>query len=226
MPRGLGFPSGATPGFSPAHIASGGIRFSGVSQPAGFRNLLNGKNGTNTGAPTAVINGAIGRTTNYPTASDYTIFTGGPSVTDTSITMAVLLTINTLSGFQYFFSDSGGDSLGVNSTLQYIRFGGTTNDSGLSLATNVPYFLAASANSGNAINFVAMRLDNGQFVAATTASGVNLASTGTYHLGVSPVLGSSATSSIAAAMKGSKFLSAAELMQWAYDPWSFWYPRA
>ena len=222
--RSLAFPSGARAGFNAVHIAAGGIRFSGVAQSAGFLNLLNGKNGTNTGTPTVLIHGLLGPATTYPSNSDYTTFTGGPSVTDTETTFAAILVPNTLSGFQYYFSDSGGDALGVNGNLYYIRFGGTSNDSGLTLTVGVPYFLAASANA-SAVNFAVMRLDNGKFVEATTASGTNLASTGTYRIATVPGAGgSSGLASVAAAMKNSKFMPAAALKQWAYDPWSFWYP--
>lgn len=230
----LAFPAGVAPGFDPTHIAGAGVRFSGIALAGNFINLLNGARGAITGSPTGAIDGVIGPATNYPTAGStaQSTFSGNAATNDTSSTIAAIVRFPaTGATFQGIFAN-GSNAAGINlglktpgALVQLTMFGVVARDSAIVISPNIPYFIAASQNGSTIINYVAARLDNGVVVTSTSASGTPTAPNGTFVIGNGPAGSTPASGNIAAVMYSNKYTSMQQLLAWAADPWSFWYPR-
>lgn len=92
-------------------------------------------------------------------------------------------------------------------------------------SVNTPYFVAASGFSSGTLNWVIVNLASGQIVAeshacsafpATSMGGQNIIGNNSGQ----PMLGI-----VAAAMYSPAYMPLTQLLQWAADPWSFWYPN-
>jgi hypothetical protein len=225
----LGPPLWLPPRFDPTHIASLNCQFSGVSCGTGFVNLLKGGGSSSlSGSPTNSISGVIGCTTYYSGSSDASNFTNFNSNNVASMTgAAIFLRTSNPSNNAYFIGASG---------LQGFLSGGTNtlgvelNNSGPYFSTfttslNVPYFVVASATTGSVINFLALNLLSGQIqTQSITAETVAVESSGLGYVGNKTGGARPATAYVAATMMGGVYLSPTDLLAWAQDPWSFWYP--
>ena len=233
--RGIIRPSPfAYPGTSPrldtSHFAARGIQFSGIPFGAGFISLATGGLLTKAGSPTSKVLSSIGPTAVFAGGgtTDAWRFTGN-STNFTSSTVAAMILFDSISTNQFIFANannSTGLALNVAGTgnLQWTMFGVVARSSGILLSAGVPYFVIASQNTG-AIDFLAMRLDNGVIATASTASGTPAAPNGTYQIGNGPATTTPIIGQIAAVMFSSEYMSPQMQRQWASDPWSFWYPR-
>jgi hypothetical protein len=230
-PNAFSFPGG-NPGFDPSHIAAKNVWVSVVSAGGNLVNLLKAGVPTVAGSPTGVMDGAIGRATNFNTTTSaitvpsYT--TTPPAVTFAGIfrtgTLAtfnpVLATGSNTAGFALYLSRSGQVAIDCYG-------GGTVYGPAGSLANNTPYFIAGSFNLTTLVgNFVVVNLLTGAIKPYTST--INPTPVNTYNgsFNIGSFGGNNAGSSIAAAMHSTQFLSLRELLQWAQDPWSFWYPRS
>jgi hypothetical protein len=226
------------PGFDPSHVAAQGIStgngFSGISTSNGFISLLTGLPGSDGGVQTRKLDGIIGRASNY-VSGGYSNFAGQSSAAPSSSgTIAGVFRVNALSSIGVIFSStgagSGGYSLGYNTTTgnPYVFAQGAGQAiSGLAMAAGIPYFLAASFSLSKT-NFVLVSLNNGATLTDTQGTfGTAAASqSGTYEVGGNSNGGRSPNAIIAALMYApGPLLSGSQLLQWASDPWSFWYPK-
>lgn len=220
------------PGFDPSHPASNGIRFSGISVGKNFNNLLSvPPTGTASGT-SSVVDGLIGLATKFSGSNHFVKFTGQSTANDQAATVGCIFRFNTLSGTPVLFANAAttatGYALQINSSgaaFFYNNASGTTGASSFDLAAGNAYFIGASFNSSVA-NFVLANLQNGQ-VFSSSSTGMSTANTapdGNYLIG-SDQFSNSSASSIAAIMVNSNLMSIPQLMQWAQDPWSFWYPN-
>lgn len=235
----LGFPAGRAPGIDPSHVAMKGLlRWSGIARANTFVEIINGGLGTVNGSPTGKVDGSIGPAFNTTTTADCATFTGRSTATDANFTQAAIFRaagINT--GFQTYIADTnfahtlfsaqsfGGNVANGNLTINTTGNTNTWFVSTIIPVNGVPYFAAVSCN-GAVANFVATRLDTGQILTSAIVSTIaGIASNGTYSIAGNNVFNQNAQGPVSAAMFSTAFLSMQELVQWAADPWAFWFPR-
>lgn len=231
-PNPLAYP-GRAPGFDPGHIAVKGAicRFSAVARNGNFHNLLNGKKGTLSGTPKRNVSGLIGESASFGNGnSDGITFSGQSVVNDTVLTLAGIFHVAAdLGSYQCIFATggSGGYYLYLLDTGTLGYYSGADQSSGLVPAANTPYFFAASINSTTKANFVLTNLATGTITTASITPSFNGgAPNGTYVIGNQNLASNSLDGSVAAVAYVAKaFLSPAQLLAWAADPWAFWYPR-
>jgi hypothetical protein len=237
-PNPLVYPAGRTAGFNPYHPAVRGmVRFCGVAGTGGtFYNLTPFRVGTKVGTtlPTTTIDGIIGPCYTSVAASAAEAefaFTG--TFSETTITMAAIFFQTSATGAQFLISTNGGSTnTGVHLNLSSGNFTFTipgVNDffSGFVGTIGHQYFYAASLVSTTLINHVIVDLSTGKVSAITTTAGTPGAAVNQI-IGIGNDISANAgpfVGGIAAAMYGAYSLSMNELLRWAADPWSFWYPN-
>jgi hypothetical protein len=245
LPRSnfLAYPAGVAPGFDPTHVAANNCRFSGITVPGNYFSLFSGKAGQLPAQPLANIgiDGYIGCFaqcsqlgggqgvvfSGFPATDDKLVTFGAICIqTDTSAQRAIIRNANAgTTGSFLSMPNSVGGFLCIRASTPNI-----TLTSNITPIANVPYFVGASANwNTGAANFVLLRLDTGSILTSsiTGSSGDPTAGDGQYSVGDYSSGGTSSPShaKIAAAMYANQFMSSAQLLQWAANPWSFWYPR-
>jgi hypothetical protein len=230
----LAYPGG-NPGFDPSHMAAGGTRFSAIATGNGFINLMKGAAGVITNAPAAVIDGRIGPSVKFANSTDAVTFANQSVAIDASCTFGCIFIPNASIGNATLISTSsnasGGFRLSLNSLVPIVTVNGNSGPimTGTSLVIGVPYFCGFSYSPNVASNatFVLMRLDTGAILTSSPAYGAlsSQASSGTYSVGTRVSGNLVSDSTIAAIMYSSALMSKAQLLQWAQDPWSFWYPQ-
>lgn len=232
----LSFPVGVTPGFNPQHIAGGAPRFSGISNGSNFISLLQGANrGTIGGGPVGLVDGIIGPATNYSAATDASSFSGQyTAAIDTSSTIGAIFVLNSVaSANQIIFSETSNGTvktlaLNISSGVAALNYNGVTSfSSSISVVVDVPYFLVSSVQDGNIINFALTNLRTGQVRTSSIASSQTRsnAQTGTNSVGTRVASNLVMNGKLAAVMFNAVYLPLPALIQWANDPWSFWYPQ-
>jgi hypothetical protein len=229
-PNPFRFPGGKT-GFNPNHIAlvgGGPLRFSGISALSGnFIDVMTGAAGSINGSLTPSIDSAIGPKVTFADATTArTDFSGKSGVADASVCLAAIFRFSSGSAFQFMLlagSASGwgiGTSGGANLSLE--SYGGSSIDSGLPVATGVPYFAIVSGNA-SASTFLLLNLSTGQIKTATSTGSSSIGCNGTYRVGNAAGGSSNSATGVSAVMCSANYLSATEALQWAQSPWSFWY---
>lgn len=236
--RGLSYPSTLLPGFDPKHPASSKLRYSGVASNAAFRGLGAGNptpvfvgSGNFTSAMDGIIGPSLGCGSSVSNSNQMQV--PGLGGTPTQATIACIARFSNFSTYNGIFGDSFSDdvcSLFVDATAKLMMRAGTTNTiaSNLSMSVGVPYFCVASINQSSNINFLLLRLDNGE-VQTQSVGGVNVtmaASTAAYLVGNWPFVSLGMTGNLATVMYNHAYLSIPQLLQWAQDPWGFWYPNS
>jgi hypothetical protein len=228
----LAFPTWRRPGFNPEHVAvanGGACYLSAVATGAGtgtgtFINLLNGKRGTLGSTPAATIDGVIGPAVNYTVNNQFSRFTGTIATT-ANITFALICRLslntgpvfNTTSGAGGYRITFSGNSFAIYDNAS------TTLASQVTASTNIPYFSIVSYNGTTAF-FAQVSLITGQ-IQATSSTGALSPSAGNGSLNIAWDGGDTPGMAIAAVAYFPQSLSPSEILQWAADPWSFWYPR-
>jgi hypothetical protein len=229
----LVYPGGIAPaGVDYTHIAANGVISSVVAKNTGFVNLLRGTAATMSGGgPVFSMVGKIGPSGN--TATNVNANVPGSTSAFTSVTMAAIVTYDSLPGaaayiVNHIANGFGAGILLASGTGVFQMVTGTTGSpitSALGLTIGGSYFLAASFNTAT-INFIAVRLDNGQIFKATVSNtDTATAGDGTVYIGNRGLNARSFPGRIAAAMSSSSYMSAQALDVWAKDPWAFWYPQ-
>ena len=236
-PSGFAYP-GTNPAFNSSHPAAASCQFSGISTGINFVDLLTGKPGvaSGTGGPTATMT-QVGMASTFQTGFTNNIqFSGKPTGVQTAYTLACMLIFTAVpSGTMFYFATSNGSA---GATLTSPGSGnlaagistGTGFTSTIVPAANVPYFWAASllpGTSPNAIgNMVLTNLQTGGTISQSTTATIStpVSDTGSCTVG-NRGTGGGGSSSIAAAMYTTGFTPMSKLLQWASDPWAFWYPR-
>lgn len=234
-PERFRFPGNALPGFDPAHPAgrpgfASNIVFSGVLRPGRAFNLTPiapGRPFNSLGA-TYPVHNVIGPTIKWGAFVGQLTIGGVSNIPNmTSGTLAAIF----LAGGSIVVALNDGGSTGASFVLNGKKFGlnsgsvGGQTTSDMFSADGDPVFAAASwtNTTGNA-NFVCRNLQTGRVVLDVGTLPNFGAATGT----VTMKCGSAAAANLgfAAVMASYAGLSAAELLKWSEDPWSFWYPRA
>lgn len=222
---------GIAAGFDQSHIASGNIRYTGVANGAAPINLLNGQIPIGiTGVFSKTIDGTIGPSIlcSNPanTTRSYTV--SGPASTPVGITIAGIARFTDLANNNGIFGDGPSSavvSLFLIPNNLFIQVNGGTNiSSSLTLTAGVPYFFAVSGNA-TSFNFLLMNLSTGAIKTQTVGGSTAFnASAGSYFLANQASSGTSMAGNLAAIMYNHKYMSTPQLVQWAQNPWLFWYP--
>jgi hypothetical protein len=246
-PNKLAYPGGIG-GINPAHPAAQNLYLSAVAvnsgtftsggAPSPFVNLVTGAplTRTNIGANpggTFSMDGSIGASYAFSSSANSTFglnlsLTAGQSAAKTV-------------GAIFKFSVQGG--VGVYQSVVVFNVGveglyilngapdwflGSDNLSSITLTVGHAYYVATSAFPSGAttlINFVVKDLTTGQVRSATTTRASTPATVTAVGVG-NDQLGSSDPSlfPIAAAMYSGAALGIPQMLNWAQDPWFFWYP--
>lgn len=220
-PSPFAFPGG-NPGFDPNHVASSNVRFSAVAAGASFRSLLNGAGGTPTGT-VAALDGAIGPCVTFrDSTSDAVNFSGTAQALPSSCTMAAIFNVAFTNSFNGIVSTGNGSWCLCQRGNFEIFNGNTEVSSGIGVG-NGPTLFIGSANAST-VNFLVKRLDTGTVITASIAGSAATGTEGNYSIG-NFTGGNAFSGSIATAMYAANFMSLPQMLQWAQDPWGFWYPR-
>jgi hypothetical protein len=236
QPNRLGFPYGVAPGLDPGHVAhsSGSPLFSAIALSNGAPlNLI-------TSAYPAVPSGVANLTLNFngvignilgavPGSGQSCYFNGSiPNQTQTTCAGIIFLTIN--NSYQGIVGLQKGGSrgfyihnaAGFPSPQLYPAAGPLWQ-----LALNAPHFLIVSILYGTTINYLAENLLTGQiqFVSSTDASTPPSGLTNCWMIDDSANEPMNAPGGVACGCITNSFLNQSQMMQWAADPWSYWYPR-
>ena len=240
-PNRLAYP-GSSPGIDFSHIAMKGMQtaFSVVPNGANFFNYASAQAGTvANGTPTYSLYGSVGPNVYFGTSQWITF--ANQSTAKATVNMACIATFTSTSGFRPFFCNSTDSSKGID----YCILSGITvafrNGDNVTLvaspATNVPYFIATSsyhpaagAPISYSLNAVVVNLLTGQVFTkvASNTSGGPTAANGSFVLGTDATpnaVGAYIAAAFLGTSTGTSLLSIPELLQWAQDPWSFWYPQ-
>lgn len=241
--RSLVFPGGLRPGFDPSHPASAGISpghgLSAIASGATLVNLLNAAKATISGAPTASIDGLIGRTC-YAGAggsTDKLTFAGNSTATDDNMTIAAIWRqVGTPNPGDYLATSSNGSTgwemqyvTGANNFNIHNHAQATDDNSGYAITAGHAYFgvVSASTSGSGFSSWCLVDLNTGVMNAFTatypdTAAGWTSsgASNGSYAVGI----GNAPLAKIAAIMWGPRCLTLPQQLAWCADPGSFWYP--
>jgi len=232
-PNPYGFPGG-TPGVDTSHPAARNLLFSGIAQNGSFFNLMTGKYGVLTGAPPAFIDPVMGPSVKYGAggASDCHTFPF-PATAFTALTAAFFITMDQTEAYTPRVCSNNGSaaSWGVvcgNATINYLSAylgGNYPSQPPITLTTGVPFFCIVSYGPTGA-NFVTVNLRTGQTLHYTEAViSSPLAGDGNLYVGnYSAVTARAAGGHLSALMVSSHYMSIPEMLVWAQDPWSFWYP--
>lgn len=231
----LAFPAGVAPGFDPTHIAAQGAQLSAVFSGGNFLNVAPGfcsLLGTISGTPASVLDGALGPAKNVGTSYSVAFGSSAPAISG-SVTMAAIIRVPATSNSGILHNASaastGGTVLACFANNLYLANLAATTDinSGVQIATGDPYFVAASLRGGVQVDFVAANLRTGQIQTATVTTTVNASATGSgFTIGEEYEYGTFFNGKIAAVMAAAGYVPLSQLLAWARDPWSFWYPDA
>lgn len=228
----LTFPSGVQPGVDITHPASRNLRYSGIAAPGGtVINLLDGARALTQNTPTTLPT-IIGPTLNALTTTGWC--TGGSIVADTiaaDTQGVIIIPKESTSVGRVFVRTNTNITVGIagivliNLVLGYITQG-SVGSFGITLALDTPYFVAISVRNGNR-NCIVRNLETGQIQTAETVTATAMNnSNAPYGIGGNFSGARSAGCQIAAVMfSANNYLKPQALLQWALDPWAFWYPN-
>lgn len=229
-PNPLSYP-GRLPGLNLYHPASSGFRFSAIPTGNDFISISPLAIPTLTATvPTYSIDGALGPVGVYTssTNSNAVSFGGTSTTADTAGTLAAIFRLaDTLSTYAPLNTSntSNGWAINLATTVQVVLPGTVVVDFGLTLTAGVPYFVAVSSISGSQVA-VLINLNTGKVVTGTGASAFTAgAQNGAVAVGGWSHNAQTFSGNLAAVMWSAVFLPLPQLLQWAYDPWSFWYPN-
>lgn len=251
----LVYPLGRRPGFDPNHVASKGrLLFSAIGSPIqclfGGDRL---PDPTWSGNPVNDVDSFLGPCRRYNRASltqfdqfnnvDQTVQIGN----NNNIVGLIFTQLNTNTGSPIITwgTNAGGPSFAIglgffNATLSFF-WGGGGQSTFTDVVLNHPMFVGMSgnANPNSVMNVVIRDLATGQYLlkARNTAigSGGGIVSDGHCVIGGDnpnqiPANGTTngmkfGAFMLAAGTGSNNFLSLEDLITWAEDPWSYWYPR-
>jgi len=221
-------PSGIAPGIDQTHPAAQGCVLSAVATRNGFFNLTRGGvlPASTVGTPGTAINANMGLCATNTGTTQIWRWSGGPTNTEPSMTMARIGLHTGGTAFLLTTGDSTANTAGwrfdisVN-VLRMVSNGGAAKN-GPTISLSTPYFMAVSINSG-ATNFVVRNLVTGQVQTSTTTGTTATASDGFTNIGGGS--GNTGNQSVAAASISHTFMSLQQLLAWSQDPWAFWYPN-
>lgn len=220
---------GRNPGFDLSHVAAAGIvknrGFSAVPLGGNFVNLITGGvSAVDNSGGTAKLYGATGPIISMA-SNQASHFTGQLSTTTPNLTLAAIFQLTSVVSTQVLVSIGNSIRLHCSTGPTFISmiYGGNIS-SGYTQIANVPYFAACSLVASVVENFVIARLDTGQIYTATATPGAVQSTNTTQYVANNASLSIGCTG-VAAAMFSPSYLTLGQLLEWAQDPWAFWYPR-
>lgn len=231
----LAFPAGRSPGFDASHPASNGLLrkrgFSAVPIGANFVNVIDGSPFTASNTTAAIR--AAGPCVKFSSATSACTQTGYSA--STTLTLAAVVEFSSL-GSVYQGIVGSSTNASTNSPILYLQgasggpldlySSGDQSSTIKATSTNTPFFIAVSAKSSTKYNYILVNLTNGSIVTnSITPSAGFLTANGTVVIGNGNTTSQPALGYIYASMYSYAFLSIPQLLAWAQDPWSFWYPR-
>lgn len=230
------------PGFDPSHPAakgiSPGVGFSAVAHSQGLVNLLTGKPPTLGVSAVPNVIDSLGPCF-APTAATSNVgatFSGQRNGSDANAWVFAGIVRPTSTNSVELISAEDGSAdfhVRVNATTG-LDFegasGGAIVSTAINIVANTPYFVAVSGIStgSNNIFFLAVNLNTGAIQLNIVNDAVASGGAGTEVIISGGPSNSAAVSfggRIAAVMWAPTCLRPGELLRWAQDPWSFWYPR-
>jgi hypothetical protein len=222
-PSPFAFPGGNA-GFDPSHVAAGtSTKESVVCFPGGPVSLLSGRHLVKTGSPINGIDAYLGPEVSV-VGTDKFALSGHGTATYLTATLAGFVNLSSYtSGVALLIYTNSCFAVGVQSSTHltfYVNLSGVGSFPTMSLG--VPYFYAGSFGGGT-INMVLTNLLTGAITTATATTATTPSGFGdiwNFFSANSGVFSSSGS----AAMVSNAALSLPQLLQWAADPWSFWYP--
>lgn len=169
------------------------------------------------------MNSYLGPCTYYPSGAYTTI--GEPSTAvDPSLTFAAIFMLASTGAQQGIFGSNlyRWYYVATDGTLSILVNASATVSTGITLSAGVPYFAATSV-FGSKVRTAVVRLDTGQVMTSNAVTGAitalaNPIAVGGLYTQPYPLLGY-----LAAAAWIAQGLTMRQLVQWAADPWSFWY---
>lgn len=233
---GLAYPAGIKAGFDPSHIAvqgqvTGRI-FSAVAHNRNMVSLLRGLPGAlGATAITFGMDGIAGPTAVFTDNSTTctTGFSGHTTGTDAVCTMAyigVFPSAPTATAVLNSSNASNRMAMGIVGGFYNVYVGTAFTDvsSGIPVLTGAPFFLCCSLRTG-ASNFVLVNLATGKVTTAISATAfTNNTTDGIFQVGANSQVNST-NLNLSAVMYSPKSMNMSQLLKWAADPWSFWYPQ-
>jgi len=228
MANPLAFPTGRQAGINWSHIAATNLRFSGVNDGtgAGFRNLMTGGAGTlGASGRSFIMDSHLGPSFTTSASPGKVTYTGQPTTNDAAVTCAFTIRRVSAGNQDAFCSASANTSgfhAGLSASALLIQNASTFKTSSFNAPAGAPFFCIASTGAV-ATNFVGVNLATGQFFySQTTALTGFTAPDGTYQIGNGAAHLSSAP--VSAVMFSAQYMTLPEMLWWAQNPWSFWYP--
>lgn len=235
--RGMLSYPGTRAGFDPGHLVADGIRYSGVPIEANFLNLLSGLPAIRSSSSTVVgrPDGVLGPT--------FTYNNGGVSITvpnqstdnDTRLTVAWIWRPTIIANGPMFCNDglgtngfyvgsSGGGGASGRMLFQAIQPNTFRQaNANCDFASGMPLFSIISMDGTTTMNMVQRNLETGVVKTFVTTGVAPTAPSGTYRIG-SAAGAHMNNALLAAVMLSSRYHPMSNLLKWADDPWSFWYP--
>jgi hypothetical protein len=229
----LVYPGDRLPGVDYSHPAAGSrLVISAVSgtTAGAFYRIDRAVACTFTNSPTSKIDAAIGPSffgVNQGTAATTLAATAGNI--NTCTTAYIIRWGGTDGTNNQIIGTTAGNTQADTDGQPGSNFGtGTVVEGGVIIPTGDPCFLVRSGNAPiSKQNWLVCNLRTGKISQNTAAtSGTGSSSGSTAIIGTSGSHLNGFAGSIAAVMCSNAFLSPAQLLQWAQDPWSFWYPPA
>ena len=225
----LAYPGG-NPGFDPAHFAGGPrIRFSGVATGSGFSSILTGVKMPLVGAIVPMqsqIGPLVGTTVGSVNA--YTQAPIQNDIAPSAFTTATILQYtghNTNSWATYFSILSY--NMGLDIVWYSMNNYGTNSSVPFSFSAGNPYFVVLTCIS-NTVRILLKNLNTGTlktYIGTGPTILPDITSSYVYIGGGGPST-SALLGGVAAFMYSvNNPLTPIQLLQWAQDPWSFWYPQ-
>lgn len=221
-------------------VITAGRGVAAVASPGGgFIDLAGKGQGTKAASMTSKLDGVIGLTTVGNGGTGGFSWTGQAttSVTGGYITAGFIIrTPSSVASAKLLdqTGGSGGLTFGVSATAGsgfiFTGAGGGTAKA-FTLSANKAYFLACSlrmsGSSSPIQRWVKVDLETGQIETSAKTTNETLGNIASTLVLTNTTGTASFTGGIAAAMLSYRsFLTMAELIAWAQDPWSFWYPRS
>ncbi|HEV2550801.1 MAG TPA: hypothetical protein VGU20_26045 [Stellaceae bacterium] len=234
LPRDrLIYPAGYAPGILSTHPAALNCRFSGVGLSNGnIVSLLRGAKAgaADTGLPSPALT-PIGPAPFFEGSTTGLSFSGNLAEALTTATFAAIFQLSAIGVVNPFCgtaSTSNGAIFEILATNIPALFKGNVNHvafPSLSLSAGVPYFLALSALSSTTYCCVLTNLLTGNIKSQSNTVSSISASMGNATYLVGRLSGSAVFhGNIAALSISATGLDLSQLLAWAADPWSFWYP--
>lgn len=229
----LAYPAGVAAGFDPNHAASRGVvRFSGVAKDGSFVDVRNGMSATIATSSKSSINSIIG-----PISTKASYFSGAAN-SDKRFILAAIFSPQATDGFdREILKTSSTAATGVTlrnsaallkSARPALDVPGVATFRAPETPTFGPIFAGVYSQPSSSLDsfFVLADLRTGRVYTHkfTSYSYGVAASDGTFVVGDDNSVGDQF--GIAAAMYGNGSITLQEMIAWASDPWSFWYPQS